>query len=110
MSRRQPKLVAVVLTLSLVLAALPALAQGRPAAGAHGAQGSLQATDWLRLSWKLLSGLWSGEPAGARTLTSIRGHEGGSLDPDGKPRTTTPIVVTPTLDDEGASLDPDGNR
>jgi len=105
MSRRQPKLVAVVLTLSLLLAALPALAQGRPAAGAHGAP---QAADWLRFTWKLLSGLWSGEPAGARALTSIRGHEGGSLDPDGKPRTTTPIVVTPTLDDEGASLDPHG--
>jgi len=109
MSRRQPKLVAVVLTLSLVLAALPALAQGRPAAGAHGAQGALQATEWLRVTWKLLNGLWSGQPTGARSLTSIRGHEGGSLDPDGKPRTpTTSVVVPPALDDEGASLDPHG--
>jgi hypothetical protein len=109
MSRRQPQLVAIVLALSLVLAALPALAQGRPAAGAHGAHGTLQAPEWLRVTWDFLSGLWSGKPGGTRGLISIRGHEGASLDPDGKVRTpTTSVVVPPPTEDEGASLDPHG--
>jgi hypothetical protein len=109
MFRRQPQLVAIVLTLSLVLAALPALAQGRPAAGAHGAQSALQATEWLRVTWGFLSGFWSGKPAGTRDLISIRGHEGASLDPDGKVRTPpTSIIVPPATGDEGASLDPHG--
>lgn len=104
MSRRQPKLFALAVVLSLLLVALPAAAQGRASAGAR----SPQAADWLKVTWSFLSSLWTGEPA-PRGVVSIRGAEGGSLDPDGKPlATTTSTPQLPPSSDEGASLDPHG--
>jgi len=108
MSHRQPKLLAIAVVLSLVLAALPAAAQGRPAPARPAARSAVQAPHWLAVTWSLLTALWSGEPA--TWLTTIRGQEGGSLDPDGKPAHVTTSTTIPILDDEGASLDPDGAR
>ncbi len=102
MSRRQPKLSVIALTLSILLAALPALAQGRSATAARGQHSSIQAADWVRLTWNTLSGLWGGQPA--HSPTSIRGNEGGSLDPDGKPHAATTTAVTTVPSDPGGAL------
>jgi len=104
MSRRQPKLFAIAVVLSLLLAALPAAAQGRAGSGARAAQ----STDWLKVTWGFLTSLWGGAPA-PRGIVSIRGAEGGSLDPDGKAATsTTSTVLIPPTSAEGVSLDPHG--
>jgi hypothetical protein len=103
MSRRQPKLLATTVVLSLLLAALPAAAQGRA-----GARPSVtQASGWLEVTWSFLTSLWSGAPA-PRGVVSIRGAEGGSLDPDGKPHATTTATTQVPPSDEGVSLDPHG--
>ena len=108
MSRRRPQLIALVLASSLLLAALPAFAQARTGARAHGPT-KTEAADFIHLLWSSLSALWSSAPSPA--LTSTRGGEGGSLDPNGKPLGSG-IAVVPTAppDDEGASLDPDGHH
>lgn len=106
MSRRQPKLLAIAVVLSLLLAALPAAAvQGRAGARAR----APQTTDWMKVTWGFLTSLWTGVPA-PQGVVSIRGAEGGSLDPDGKPLATTVTSTTqlPPPSDEGASLDPHG--
>jgi len=105
MSRRPAKLFAIAVVLSLLLAALPAAAQGRAGAGTR----APQAADWLKVTWGFLTSLWGGAPA-PQGVVSIRGAEGGSLDPDGKPLATTTTSTTqlpPSLD-EGVSLDPHG--
>ena len=102
MSRRQPKLFAIAVVLSLLLAALPAVAQGRAGSGAHAAQ----TTDWMEVTWGFLTSLWGGQPA-PRGIVSIRGAEGGSLDPHGTSLTTTTTQLPPSSD-EGVSLDPHG--
>jgi hypothetical protein len=108
MSRRQPQLFAIAVVLSLLLAALPAAAQGRSPAGARPAQ----TADWVKVTWSFLSAFWSGAPASPapQGLVSIRGGEGASLDPDGKAHTsgTTSAVVPPPPSAEGVSLDPHG--
>jgi hypothetical protein len=104
MSRRQPKLLAIAVVLSLLLAALPAAAQGR--AGSR--PSATQTSGWLEVTWSFLTSLWSGAPA-PRGVVSIRGAEGGSLDPDGKSHTsTTATTQLPPPSDEGGSLDPHG--
>jgi hypothetical protein len=105
MSRRQPKLVVLTLASSLLLAVLPARAQARPAAREVGLERS-QATDFIHLLWMSFSNLWSPRP-----WTSIRGGEGGSLDPNGKPLGAGTSIVPPVPpSDEGGSLDPDGHH
>lgn len=107
MFRRRSNLSLTAVVLTLTLAALPALAQGRPAAPVRPSAGAGQVADWMGLAWQFLTGLWSAEPA--RPRVAIRGNEGGSLDPDGKVRaTTTPGAVIPLPGDEGGSLDPHG--
>ena len=105
MSRRQPKLLAIAVVLSLLLAALPAAAvQGRAGVRAR----APQTADWLKVTWGFLTSLWTCAPA-PQGVVSIRGDEGGSLDPDGKPLATTPSTTQrPPPSDEGASLDPHG--
>lgn len=104
MSRRQPKLFAIAVVILLLLAALPAAAQGRAGARAS----APQAADWLKVAWGFLTSLWGGAPA-SHGIVSIRGAEGGSLDPDGKRlATTTSTTQLPPSSDEGASLDPHG--
>jgi hypothetical protein len=105
MSRRQPKLFAIAVVLSLLLAALPAAAvQGRAGARAR----APQATDWMKVTWGFLTSLWTGAPA-PQGVVSIRGSEGGSLDPHGTSgATTTSTPQLPPPSDEGASLDPHG--
>lgn len=105
MSRRQLKIVVLTLASSLLLAVLPARAQARPAARAVGIEGP-QATDFVHILWMSLSDLWSPRP-----WISIRGGEGGSLDPNGKPLGGGTSIVPPVPpSDEGGSLDPDGHH
>ncbi len=103
MSRRQPKLLATAVVLSLLLAALPAVAQGR--AGVR--PPVTQTSGWLEVTWSFLTSLWSGAPVPGGVV-SIRGAEGGSLDPHGVSATTTTATTQTPPSDEGASLDPHG--
>ncbi len=108
MVRRALKRSALALVLSLSLAALPALAQGRPQPASPASHGAVQSADWLQLTWSFLTGLWSGAPS--HSLTSARGAEGGSLDPDGKPKVIIPSPGGNPAADAGGSLDPDGHH
>jgi hypothetical protein len=104
MSRRPAKLFAIAVVLSLLLAPLPAAAQGRAGAGTR----APQAADWLKVTWGFLTSLWGGAPA-PQGVVSIRGAEGGSLDPHGSSvTTTTSTTQLPPSSDEGVSLDPHG--